>query len=582
MKTEHTPITTAVFDFDGTLSTLRHGWEQVMQPLMEELIAGSPEAVTEALHEKVRTYIDTSTGIQTIHQMKWLAAEVAKRLPPEAPECDPWYLKKLYDIRLMESVSRRREALRSGCAPETYLILGAKAFLEQLKAAGVTIYAASGTDETEVQAEAALLGIDGYFTGIYGAKPRSEGCSKAEIIERLIREGDTPASILVVGDGRVEIELGRAAGCHTLGIASDEDARHGINKRKLERLRAAGADTILGDFAATGDFLASLGIARRNSEDPLDISGVTTYSASTRRNLVTIENMSTPGVSEYIPYEDPDFSLLCEKIIEARKNGRPVIWSMGAHVVKNRLSRYVIGLMKAGIITHIAGNGAVSIHDFELCYLGGTSEDVPTAIEDGSFGMWEETGRMMNEALIGGAIRGDGYGTALAKYMDLYPERFPNREDCILYQAYKLDIPATYHIALGTDIIHQHPLCDMSAIGKCSQVDFKKYCRSVSLLEGGVFLNFGSAVIGAEVFLKALSICRNLGYPSFHITTANLDLVPLGNYRSKIGYDDPNYYYRPRKNIVNRPTSMGGIGWHFCADHLSTIPTLYHKVLEGK
>mgnify|MGYP004655634875 FL=1 len=311
----------------------------------------------------------------------------------------------------------------------------------------------------------------------------------------------------------------------------------------------------------------------------LDFSDVVTCHTTQRRNLVTIDNLMTPG-DEHDTFEQEGFDELVDRIVAARKNGSPVIWSMGAHVIKNRLSRYLIALIRAGVITHLASNGAGSIHDFELAYLGGTSEDVPTAIEDGSFGMWEETGAWMNEALRLGAADGLGYGEALGRYIDRRPERFPNRSDCVLYQAYLCDIPATYHIALGTDIIHQHPSCDMSVIGKCSGVDFKKLCASVTQLDGGVFLNFGSAVIGAEVFLKALSIARNLGYPTFNITTANFDLVNLGDYRRKIGYSDPNYYYRPRKNIVNRPTSCGGRGWHFTGDHQITIPTLYDRVMK--
>ncbi|MBE7092666.1 MAG: hypothetical protein E7365_05765 [Clostridiales bacterium] len=310
----------------------------------------------------------------------------------------------------------------------------------------------------------------------------------------------------------------------------------------------------------------------------LDFKNIKTYDSHNRHNLVTIENLMIPGKTPHENFEDPDFLELVERIKQARKNGRPVIWSMGAHVIKNRLSRYIIQLIKMGIITHIASNGAGSIHDFELAYLGGTSEDVPTAIEDGSFGMWEQTGAWMNEALKLGAKENLGYGEALGKYIAENPKKFPYREDCVLYQCYINNIPCSYHIALGTDIIHQHPTCDMSIIGKCSGIDFKKMCASVAQLDGGVFLNFGSAVIGAEVFLKALSIARNLGYPTFNITTANFDLINLGNYRSKIGYDDPNYYYRPRKNIVNRPTSQGGKGWHFNGDHQITIPTLYDLI----
>ena len=145
----------------------------------------------------------------------------------------------------------------------------------------------------------------------------------------------------------------------------------------------------------------------------LDLSEVKTYDSRERINLVTIDNLMTPGVTPHEKYEHPDFDILISRIVEARKNGRPVIWSMGAHVIKNRLSRYILELIKEGVITHIASNGAGSIHDFELAYLGGTSEDVPTAIEDGSFGMWEQTGAWMNEAIKAGAKEGLGYGEAL-------------------------------------------------------------------------------------------------------------------------------------------------------------------------
>ena len=139
-----------------------------------------------------------------------------------------------------------------------------------------------------------------------------------------------------------------------------------------------------------------------------------------------------------------------------------------------------------------------------------------------------------------------------------------------------MGIPATYHIALGTDIIHQHPIVDFSAIGTVSGIDFRKICQSVTMMDGGVFMNFGSGVIGPEVFLKALSIARNLGFPVFNITTANFDLIDLGDYQKNISHDNPLYYYRPLKNIVNRPTSLGGIGWHFTCCHTISIPSLYY------
>ncbi len=310
----------------------------------------------------------------------------------------------------------------------------------------------------------------------------------------------------------------------------------------------------------------------------LDFSGLTLYSAENRHNLVTTGNLLTPGVSETPDYTAEGFDELARRIIEARKAGREVIVSIGAHVIKSGLSRYLIALAKDGYITHFAGNGACSIHDFELAMLGGTSEHVPTAIEDGSFGMWQETLLHMNQALNEGAAKGYGYGEALAEYVEAHPSLFPHREDCVFWNLYRLDIPATYHIAMGTDIIHQSPTCDMANIGKCTGVDFKRYCYSVSQLDEGVYINFGSAVIGPEVFLKALSISRNLGYQTFHITTANFDIRDLGDFRRKIGCDDPDYYYRPRKNIVNRPVSCGGWGMHFVGDHAVTIPALYNAL----
>ncbi|MCL2527998.1 MAG: hypothetical protein FWE42_06200 [Defluviitaleaceae bacterium] len=310
----------------------------------------------------------------------------------------------------------------------------------------------------------------------------------------------------------------------------------------------------------------------------IDFSKIKTWSARDRVNLVKVEDLLVPGQGIH-EWDTEGFDGLCQRILGARAKDKPVIFSMGAHVIKSGLSLYLVDMMKRGLITHIAGNGACSIHDFELGYLGGTSEHVPTAIEDGSFGMWEETGAWMNEALNQGAAQGLGYGESLGAYIEKKPDRFPYKDSCVLYQAHCLGIPITYHIALGTDIIHQHPTVDFGAIGAASGVDFKKLCGTVAGLEGGVFLNFGSAVIGPEVFLKALSIARNLGNLTQNITTANFDLRPVQDPKGAKGYSSPDYYYRPLKNIVSRPTSRGGMGWHFCGNHVDTIPALYDKLV---
>lgn len=314
----------------------------------------------------------------------------------------------------------------------------------------------------------------------------------------------------------------------------------------------------------------------------LDFSKIKTYSARNRHNLVTVENVMQPCLMPEGSPSNPNPAIeeVARAVVKARQNSRPVIWFMGAHVIKRGLSLYVIDLIDRGILTHVAGNGAVSIHDFELAYLGGTSEHVPTAIEDGSFGMWEETGLWMNTAIKEGYSLGLGYGESLAHYIGSHPGDFPFSDYSVTARAAQSSIPVTFHITIGTDIIHQHPSADFESLGGASGRDFRILCESVSQLDKGVFLNFGSAVTGAEVFLKALSISRNLGFPTYEITTANFDLVDLGNYRSNIDDNHPHYYYRPRKNIVNRPTSQGGAGYHITGDHRDTIPALYSHILR--
>lgn len=576
-------IKVMVFDFDGTISTLRSGWETVMAPVMKEVLEQCPDAPKEnELDELIRAFINESTGIQTIYQMKWLRDKVAEF---GGTPLDAWDYKAMYNTRLMENVEKKKEMLLSGSLnPGQFLMSGAKAYLMALKRRGIKLFAASGTDDCDVKDEAKALGVYDLFDEIAGAPDHCENCSKEAVLKRLIsKDGFSSSNICVVGDGKVEIALGKSIGALTIGIASDEEQRRGINEVKRTRLINAGADVIIGEFDDVEALLNLLGIGLPMYR-ALDTSNITLYSAQNRRNLVSIDSMLIPG-EYHAAVDNPNFAELVERVSEARRKGRPVIWSQGAHVIKNNLSRFLIMLMRKGIITHIAGNGACSIHDFELAYLGGTSEDVPTAIEDGSFGMWSETLCMMNEALSEGGRNGWGYGESLGRYISAHKERFPYRDSCVLYQAYLLGIPATYHIAIGTDIIHQYPEADFAALGACTGVDFKRFCSAVSELDRGVYLNFGSAVIGPEVFLKALSISRNLGYKTFDITTANFDLIDLGDAHAPFKgnkYDDPLYYYRPRKNIVNRPvaTDPHARGWHFRLDHKISIPCLYDELVN--
>lgn len=310
----------------------------------------------------------------------------------------------------------------------------------------------------------------------------------------------------------------------------------------------------------------------------LDFSKIRTYTIAQRKNLVTLKDMIDPSTPSS-PYTNLDLSEIANRIVEARKNRRPVIWMMGAHVIKSGLSLVIIDLMKRNIITHVASNGAATIHDFEIALISETSEDVATSIEDGTFGMAEETGFLMNLAVQRGISFGLGYGESLGK-MIAEDSRFEFREYSVLYNAYKLGIPFTGHLALGTDIIHQHPKCNFGVLGEATGIDFKSFTNTTSQLEGGVFLNFGSAVIGPEVFLKALSIARNLGFGVKKFTTANFDIKPLPDFRRSRSKDEPDYYYRPLKNVVIRPPSMGGKGFHITGDHTITIPNLHRLIVS--
>jgi phosphoheptose isomerase len=311
----------------------------------------------------------------------------------------------------------------------------------------------------------------------------------------------------------------------------------------------------------------------------LNLREVRTYPLSQRTNLVSMEDLIHPGeVTQTLDSEG--LVMLAETVKKAHENGKSVVWMIGAHVIKSGLGLLIIDLMKKGFITHIAGNGAVGIHDFELALIGETSEDVASSIEDGTFGMAEETGAFMHRALREGTKNHLGYGESLGRY--ILAHEFPYRKVSVLYNAYKLNIPFTMHVTLGADIIHQHPDCDFGILGATSGHDFKIFCHSISNLDQGVFLNFGSAVTGPEVFLKALSIARNLGHKVEGFTTANFDLKPLPeNYHQPASPDTPLYYYRPLKNIINRPTSLSGQGYHIQGDHRMTIPTLYQYLTQN-
>lgn len=257
---ERKPPRAILFDFDGTLSTLRSGWEAVMRPLMLETIDPAG-AEGPALAQAIDAYIDSSTGIQTIYQMQWLREEVLRR--GHSPQVlDAWDYKDEYNRRLMQAICRCIDDVRTGRVPrEAHLLEGSVALLDALRAYGIPLYVASGTDDADVKNEAQVLCLTPYFTRIAGAPHRRADCSKEAVLRALIAEGGLAGNdLLVIGDGKVEIALGREVGARTLGVASDEAARQGINPVKEARLTKAGADWIVGDYTDTEGVLRWMGL----------------------------------------------------------------------------------------------------------------------------------------------------------------------------------------------------------------------------------------------------------------------------------------------------------------------------------
>jgi hypothetical protein len=305
-----------------------------------------------------------------------------------------------------------------------------------------------------------------------------------------------------------------------------------------------------------------------------------------REHKMTVADIY-PLDAETPPYENDKLSIVSERIVQAYREGKQVIWMMGAHVMRRGNSRYIIDLMERGILTHIATNGACAIHDFELALIGATLEDVERYIWDGKFGNWEETGRYINEAIIRGYHDQIGFGEAIGRLTqegegDI---RFPYREISMFAAAYRLDVPMTVHKGIGYDIIDQHPAADYAAMGYTTGEDFLRFAHSISKLEGGVFLNLGSAVMGPEVYLKSLSMARNIatqrGEEIRHFTTANFDLIDFPDFREEGRPTEAHYYHRPKKTILVRTVKDGGESYHISGDFDRTVPKLYRLVTEA-
>ena len=283
------------------------------------------------------------------------------------------------------------------------------------------------------------------------------------------------------------------------------------------------------------------------------------------------------------PFDHPALAPLAEGILAARRNGAAIMLMYGAHVIRTGCGPHMIEMMKRGQLTHIATNGAGSIHDFEFSLIGETCENVARYVSEGQFGLWHESGKI-NDIIAEGCKERFGWGEALGRY--IWENHLPHREKSVLAMGYHMGIPCTVHVGIGSDIIHEHPNCDGAALGMASYTDFLVYAQSVTKLEGGVFLNFGSAVTGPEVYLKALAMARNVakqnGEKIAHFTTAVFDVQPIdeGETGTAPSKSNPRYFFRPWKTILARTVADGGKSYYIQGEHRLTLPHLARRVWE--
>jgi hypothetical protein len=281
-------------------------------------------------------------------------------------------------------------------------------------------------------------------------------------------------------------------------------------------------------------------------------------------------------------FEYPSLPIIVSRIRKARQAGAPVILMMGAHVIKRGCSRFVIDLMEKGWITHVGMNGAGCIHDYELALIGATTESVAHYIQEGQFGLWRETGNI--NTIASNAVK-EGIGLGEAVGNAIYCSDFPHSDISILAAGVRLNIPVTIHVSIGQDIIHELPECDGASLGESSYRDFLVFAHTLSRLENGVYLNVGTAVMGPEVYLKALSMVRNAAFQKgeqiAHFTTAVFDLLDLGeDLHHEPSKSEARYYYRPFKTILVRTVADGGESYYVQGDHTHTLPALHHMLMD--
>lgn len=308
-----------------------------------------------------------------------------------------------------------------------------------------------------------------------------------------------------------------------------------------------------------------------------DTSKLKIQPLANRVHDVNLLDVLVPVNGEATIFQDEKIHTLAKAMVAAKKNNAASLLMYGGHVIRTGCSPYMIELMRLGLVTHFATNGSGGIHDYEFALIGQTCESVAKYVSQGQFGLWEETGRM-NDILKEGVEDGLGAGEALGRY--IWENNLPYKEHSVLANAYHLRVPCTIHIGIGSDIIHEHPNASGAALGEASYRDFLIYVQTITQLEGGVFLNFGSAVTGPEVYLKALAMARNVahqrGESITDFTTAVFDIqaIPDEGYDITPPKSDARYYFRPWKTILARTVADGGKSYYIKGLHNETLPSL--------
>lgn len=639
-------ITHVLFDFDGTLSLIRQGWPDVMVPMFAEMLPPLPGETEEDRHRLAFEDIMRLNGKQTIYQMIQLAERIKER---GGHPKDPLWYKHEYLRRLDLRIRDRIKSLKNGSIkPDEMLVYRARLLLEELRRRGMELHLASGTDEPFVKQEADLLGLTPYFgQNVHGALDDYKRFSKAMVIERILRDHHIAGEkLLSFGDGYVEIQNTKEAGGLAVAVASDE-AHNGsgrMDEWKRQRLLGVGADIVIPDFR---DALLLLRIILGEVEGPrahcaggsdqgttnviqgaLDLSRLKVQPLTERKSLSRLEDVliepvsEPPRISQHLMGAVDDCAAT---ICAARRKGAAVMLIYGAHLIKNGGQLLLIQMLDRGWITHLATNGAGSIHDWEFAYLGRSTESVRDNVATGTFGAWDETGRFIHLALLIGGLNGEGYGAALGRFVyrdgctvpppdelerqirdrpsdPLTPARAelllaiqtrgikpgPHlvhhrwRNASVLAQAFRHEVPLTVHPGIGYDIISNHPMFNGAAIGRAAAIDFKRFAASVDALDGGVVLSVGTAVMGPQVFEKTMSCVNNLRLQAGKRVVTDhtiyvVDLQDGGGWDWSSGEpprEQPAYYLRFCKSY----SRMGGRMVYVQCDNAAFLHNLYHRL----